>query len=106
MKETIVIENHVPEVPFEERFAKIRQAGYRYAELWNLNGRGPAGRPQAGRRKRSGNHWIKRRHFRAPATRAWRTPASCDDYIALVKECMELAKILECKVPAYALQRF
>ena len=41
MKETIVIETMFTEVPFEQRFAEIRKAGYRYAELWNLNGRDP-----------------------------------------------------------------
>ena len=41
MKEAIVIETMFQEVPFEQRFEKIRAAGYKYTELWNLNGKDP-----------------------------------------------------------------
>lgn len=97
MKEAIVIETMFPEVPFEERFAKIRQAGYRYAELWNLNGRDP----QAVRRLADENGveiiGLSGDISGRPGDPGMADASRCDDYIALVKECMELAKILGAK---------
>ena len=94
MKEAIVIETMFPEVPFEERFAKIREAGYRYTELWNLNGKDP----YAVRRLADENGieiiGLSGDISGRPGDPGMADANRHDDYIALVKECMGLAKIL------------
>ena len=94
MKETIVIETMFTEVPFEQRFAEIRKAGYRYAELWNLNGRDPRAV-----RRLADESGVEIIGLSGDISGRPGDPGMADadrrgDYIALVRECMDIAKVL------------
>lgn len=97
MKEAIVMETMFSEVDYEQRFAKIREAGYTYAELWNLNGRDPEKI-----RRLADENGVTIIGISGDISGRGNDPGMADadrqeEYIALVQECMGIAKILGAK---------
>ncbi len=97
MKEAIVIETMFQEVPFEQRFEKIRAAGYKYTELWNLNGKDPEAVRRLADQSGVSIIGLSGDISGRPGDPGMADASRCDEYIALVKECMGYAKILGAK---------
>ncbi|HJB21807.1 MAG TPA: hypothetical protein H9773_08900 [Candidatus Fournierella merdavium] len=88
MKEAIVIETMFQEVPFEQRFEKIRAAGYKYTELWNLNGKDPEAVRRLADQSGVSIIGLSGDISGRPGDPGMADASRCDEYIALVKECM------------------
>ena len=91
MKKSICIEMLFTEVPFEERFRLTRESGFDYVEFWSWKDKNVARIKDLCRA-----HELRVASFSGDQDFSMVDKGQKEDYIAFVKESIEIAKFLNC----------